>query len=100
MDEKQLILEQYRIYNDMKERFIERSFDNLGTDYVDLFLVHWPYPVFRDVYKILTSMYKEGRIRAIGVCSCLPPHIEALKEVSDVMPAVNQIEISPLLILS
>lgn len=76
--------------------FIERSFDNLGTDYVDLFLVHWPYPVFRDVYKILTSMYKEGRIRAIGVCSCLPPHIEALKEVSDVMPAVNQIEISPL----
>lgn len=75
---------------------IEKSFDNLGTDYVDLFLVHWPYPVFREIYKILTSLYFEGRIRAIGVCSFLPPHLEALKEVSDVVPAVNQIEISPL----
>lgn len=75
---------------------IEKSFDNLGTDYVDLFLVHWPYPVFRRIYKILTSLYYEGRIRAIGVCSCLPPHLDALKEVSDVVPAVNQIEISPL----
>ena len=75
---------------------IERSFDNLGTDYVDLFLVHWPYPVFCEIYKTLSVLYKEGRIRAIGVCSFLLPHLEALKEVSDIVPAVNQIEISPL----
>ena len=48
------------------------------------------------MYKQLTKFYKEGRIRAIGVCSCLPPHLEALKEISDVVPAVNQFEISPL----
>ena len=75
---------------------VEESFENLGTDYVDLFLVHWPWPIYRKMYKVLTSFYKEGRIRAIGVCSSLPPHLEALKEVSDVVPAVNQFEISPL----
>lgn len=75
---------------------IEESFEHLGTDYIDLFLVHWPWPIYRKMYKVLTSFYKEGRIRAIGVCSCLPPHLEALKDVSDVVPAVNQFEISPL----
>ena len=75
---------------------IEESFEHLGTDYIDLFLVHWPYPIYRKMYKELESFYREGRIRAIGVCSCLPPHLEALKEVSDIVPAVNQFEISPL----
>lgn len=75
---------------------IEESFDNLGTDYIDLFLVHWPWPIYYRMYEVLTELYKEGRIRAIGVCSCLPPHIESLKKVSDVLPAVNQFELSPL----
>lgn len=78
------------------KKAIEESFDHLGTDYIDLFLVHWPWPIYREMYKELTSFYHEGRIRAIGVCSCLPPHLEALKDVSDVVPAVNQFEISPL----
>ena len=77
-------------------RAIEESFEHLGTDYIDLFLVHWPWPIYRKMYEVLTKFYKAGRIRAIGVCSCLPPHLEALKEVSDVVPAVNQFEISPL----
>lgn len=75
---------------------IEESFDNLGTDYIDLFLVHWPWPIYYRMYEVLTELYKEGRIRAIGVCSCLPPHIESLKKISDVLPAVNQFELSPL----
>lgn len=75
---------------------IEESFQNLGTDYIDLFLAHWPWPIYRKMYKELTKFYKQGRIRAIGVCSCLPPHLEALKEVSDVTPVINQFEISPL----
>lgn len=75
---------------------IEESFNSLATDYVDLFLVHWPWPIYKKMYNELTKFYKEGRIRAIGVCSCLPPHLEALKEVSDITPAVNQFEISPL----
>ena len=79
------------------ENAIEESLDNLKWgDYVDLFLVHFPWPMFMKMYKALDKFYKQGRIRAIGVSSFLPPHIEALKEVSDIVPAVNQFEISPL----
>lgn len=77
---------------------VQESFDNLQTDYIDLFLLHWPYPMdlSQKMYAELTRLYKEGRIRAIGVCSSLPNHFEAYEEVSDVLPAVNQFEISPL----
>ena len=77
---------------------IEESFHNLGTDYIDLFLVHWPYPLDLSMrmYEELTNLYHEGRIRAIGICSSFPPVFNAYKEVSDVAPAVNQFEISPL----
>ena len=75
---------------------IQASFDNLGLEYVDLFLVHAACNWYLEMYEELTRLYKQGRIRAIGVSSFLPPHIESLKEVSDVVPAVNQFEISPL----
>ena len=75
---------------------IMESFDNLGTDYIDLFLIHWPWPIARKMWKELSTLYREGRIKAIGVSNFLQPHIEALMEESDVVPAVNQFEISPL----
>lgn len=75
---------------------VEESFRNLGLDYIDLFLVHTPWPMYPEMYEVLTDFYHQGRIRAIGVSSFLPPMIESLKEVSDVIPAVNQFEISPL----
>lgn len=77
---------------------IQESFDNLQTNYIDLFLLHWPYPMklSQRMYAEMTKFYKEGKIRAIGVCSSLPTHFEAYAEVSDVIPAVNQFEISPL----
>lgn len=80
------------------KRAIQESFDNLDTDYIDLYMLHWtmPIPWAQRVYKELTRLNKEGRIRAIGVCTSLPPQFEALAEVSDVVPAVNQFEISPL----
>lgn len=78
------------------KRIVQESFDNLRTDYIDLFLVHHPWHNFLEMYDVLTDFYKQGKIRAIGVSSFLPSHIEALKEVSDVVPAVNQFEISPL----
>lgn len=78
------------------ESAILESFDNLDTDYVDLFLVHWPWPMYLKMYKVLTRLYKKGKIRAIGVSNFTRAHIESLKDISDVIPAVNQIEISPL----
>lgn len=78
------------------KRAVELSFENLGVEYVDLFLVHTPWPMYPKMYKVLTDFYHQGRIRAIGVSSFLPPMLESLKDVSDVIPAVNQFEISPL----
>lgn len=79
---------------------IRQSFKRLGggneLDYIDLFLVHYPWPMYLEMYEELTKLYHEGRIRAIGVSNFLPPHIESLKEVSDVIPAINQVELSPL----
>lgn len=75
---------------------IEQSFRDLDTDYIDLYLMHFPYPMYKKIWEVMSKFYVEGRIRAIGVCSFLPPHIEALKSFSDITPAVNQFEISPL----
>ena len=47
------------------------------------------------MWEELTKLYKEGRVRAIGVSSFMPKHLESLKDVSDVVPAVNQVEMNP-----
>lgn len=75
---------------------IQESFDNLETDYVDLFLIHWPWPIAPQMWEELSRLYKQGRIKAIGVSNFLQPHLEALAECSDIKPTVNQFEISPL----
>lgn len=78
------------------EQAVQQSFDNLDTDYIDLFLIHAPFREFIAMWKVLERFYKQGRIRAIGVSNFLQPHIEYLCEVCEIVPAVNQIEISPL----
>jgi len=75
---------------------IQESFDNLETDYIDLFLIHWPWPIAHKMWAELSKLYIQGRIRAIGVSNFLQPHLEALAKYSDIVPAVNQFEISPL----
>ena len=86
-----------RNFKSIKSAIME-SFHNLNTDYIDLFLVHWPWPIplAQKMYVDMTELYRQGKFRAIGVCSSLPPHLDAFKEVSEVVPAVNQFEISPL----
>ncbi len=78
------------------EDIVQESFDNLQTEYIDLFLIHWPWPMTPKMWKVLSSKYREGRIRAIGVSNFLQQHLEALADVSDIIPALNQFEISPL----
>lgn len=83
---------------------VERSFDEslakLGSDYVDLFLVHWPMPNRADLdmvatWKAMTKLLEDGRLRSIGVSNFLPEHIECISQATGVMPVNNQIELHP-----
>ena len=70
----------------------------LGVDYVDLYLIHWPVPsqgLFTEAWKQMEKLYANSEIRAIGVSNFLSDHLDTLLEGSDVVPAVNQIEIHP-----
>ena len=69
-------------------------------DYVDLFLIHWPLPTqydgdFVSTWKTLIEFQKDGRARSIGVSNFQPAHLERLAQETDVVPAVNQIEVHP-----
>ena len=76
---------------------LQHSLDALETDYVDLYLMHWPQTdTFIDCYLQMEELYKEGKARAIGVCNFNKHHIEELMEWATVVPAVNQFEIQPL----
>jgi 2,5-diketo-D-gluconate reductase A len=83
-----------------------RAFDNtlaaLGSDYVDLFLIHWPLPTrydgdFVSTWRTMEEFYREGRARSVGVSNFQPQHLRRLHEECDVVPAVNQIEVHPYL---
>jgi len=76
----------------------EGSLEKLGMDYVDLYLMHWPYPErFVQTYKALEKLYRDGRVRAIGVCNFKIGHIEELERHWEIPPAVNQYEHHPYL---
>lgn len=77
-------------------RAFEESCKRLGTDYLDLYLLHWPSPGYEKQWEDVIKLYDEGRIRAIGVSSFLPKHLERLFSISSVFPAVNQFELNPI----
>ncbi|MFC4031871.1 aldo/keto reductase [Streptomyces polygonati] len=87
----------YHAHGDALAAFA-RSLDDLGLEYLDLFLIHWPLPKvgdFADTWKTMEEIYRSGRTRAIGVSNFNPHHLERLFERGEVIPAVNQIEIHP-----
>lgn len=74
----------------------DESISKLGLDYVDLYLIHWPgKDKYKDTWRALEKLYKEGRIRAIGVSNFKIHHLEDLMASSDVKPVVNQVELHP-----
>lgn len=76
----------------------EKSLERLDTDYVDLYLIHWPVKEkFCESWKIMEELYEQGRIRAIGVSNFLEHHLEELLKVAKIVPAVNQVECHPYL---
>lgn len=72
-----------------------RSLDRLGTDYLDLYLVHWPRPETSETWRAIERLYAEGAVRAIGVCNHLEHQLEALLGTAEVAPMVNQYEMHP-----
>ncbi|WP_255768946.1 aldo/keto reductase [Pseudarthrobacter sulfonivorans] len=76
----------------------DASMVNLGLDYVDMYLIHWPCArrgLFTETYRALETLYREGKVRAIGVCNFQPAHLDRLLDSAEVVPAVNQIELHP-----
>ncbi|CAN7339903.1 aldo/keto reductase [Pseudarthrobacter oxydans] len=79
-------------------RAFDDSMVNLGLDYVDMYLIHWPCArrgLFPDTYRALETLYREGKVRAIGVSNFQPAHLDRLLQTAEVVPAVNQIELHP-----
>jgi diketogulonate reductase-like aldo/keto reductase len=76
----------------------EESREDLGLDYVDLYLIHWPVENLRnESWRALEKLHVEGKCRAIGVSNYTVQHLKELLDISPVMPAVNQVEFSPFL---
>jgi 2,5-diketo-D-gluconate reductase A len=78
------------------------SLEELGLDYLDLFLIHWPLPTrydgdFVSTWRTLEEFYRDGRARSIGVSNFQPHHIRRLHTEAEIPPAVNQIEVHPYL---
>jgi methylglyoxal/glyoxal reductase len=85
--------------NTVMEGF-EESLERLQTDYVDLYLIHWPVKdKFKETWKIFEEIYHSGRARAIGVSNFLIHHLKDLFTITEIMPMVNQVECHPYLLL-
>ena len=74
---------------------IQRSLDKLGLDYLDLYLLHQPMGDCVGAYRAMEEAYKEGKLKAIGVCNFYPARLADLCETVEVIPAVNQVGLHP-----
>jgi diketogulonate reductase-like aldo/keto reductase len=80
-------------------RAFEDSLEKLQTNYIDLYLIHWPKGELSvETWKAIEELYEQGRIRAIGVSNFLVHHLKHLMENSRIVPMVNQVEFHPRLI--
>jgi 2,5-diketo-D-gluconate reductase A len=85
---------------DAARRAFDRTLHELDTEYVDLFLIHWPLPTlyggdYVSTWKVLEEFHADGRARSIGVSNFEIDHLERLADEADIVPAVNQIELHP-----
>lgn len=81
-------------YEKAKKAF-NTSMEKLGLDYLDLYLIHQPMGDYYGAWRAMEELYKEGKIRAIGVCNFYPAILADFCETVDVIPAINQVELHP-----
>lgn len=73
----------------------EESLQRLRTDYLDMYLIHWPKPLSGETWKAMEKLYKDGRVKAIGVSNFMIHHLELLLESCEIIPMVDQVELHP-----
>jgi 2,5-diketo-D-gluconate reductase A len=81
-------------------RAYEASLKRLKLEYLDLYLIHWPQPAhdtYVESWKAMEQLYKEGRVKAIGVSNFQPAHLDRLAAECEIVPAINQVELHPLM---
>lgn len=81
-------------YESAKKAF-RKSLDRLGLEYLDLYLIHQPFNDYYGAWRAMQELYKEGRIRAIGVCNFMPDRLVDLIAHNEIVPAINQVETNP-----
>ncbi len=80
---------------DTAKKAIDVSLEKLGLEYIDLYLFHQPMKDYIGAYRAMEDAYREGKLRAIGVCNCYPEILANVCESVEITPAVNQVELHP-----
>ena len=73
----------------------DESLKKLGTDYLDLYLIHWPKAKNKESWKALEKVYKDGRVKSIGVSNFKEHHLDDLLTDAEITPMINQVELHP-----
>lgn len=85
-------------FNNKEYQGLKKSLKQLSTEYIDTYLLHWAHPdVFIHNYKEMEKFYKDGLVKNIGVCNMEIHHLEKLLNECEIVPAINQIEVTPIL---
>lgn len=80
----------------VKDEFLEQL-KNMKTDYVDIFMFHWPVTdCYENTWKVMVELYKQGYVKTLGVANCHEHHLEVLFNLTEERPLINQFEIHPL----
>ena len=93
-----------KVWNDAQREkrtldVFDESLERLETEYVDLYLIHWPVKnCYVETWQVMEEIYRSGRVKAIGVSNFLIHHIEDILHDSEIVPTVNQVEFHPLLV--